>query len=738
YEKDLPDHWSPDPNKPDNNLVWKQPYGGRSTPIVMHGRVYLINSAGEGLNGQERVLCFNADTGEVLWQYKFNVWHTDIDILRVGWTNLEADPETDYVYAQGTQGLTICFDKNGKVVWKHSLTEEYGRISGYGGRMSSPVIDGNLVIIGMLNASWGEHAMPANRWLAMDKRTGEPVWWSASPNRPKDTYASTPVVAVINGERLLITGGGDGFVHAMKVRTGERVWSYECATGGISSSPVVSGSYVYIAHGEGNPDRGVLGRILCLDASKVKRDPKTKEGKPALVWEKYGIQVRYTTPLLHQDRLYVSDINARLWCFNAKTGGKELWRFTYGRNAKGSPVWADGKIYVADVNSRFHILKPQAKKCVELDKQFFPSPDGVSDVEINGNAAVANGRIYFNTSFEFYCIGKKDHEAGSVSIPPQPKEEPAPAVDKVAHVQIVPAEVMLKPGQSVSFRVLAYDNEGRFLGEIKEPTYALAAQILPPPIKQNWKGELPPLKGKLSPDGKLTVDKEPEGQFGAVVAKNGALTTRARVRVLPDLDRPYQEDFKKLAAGTTPAGWVNTQGKFTVVPRNGAKVLKKLSNMASPLFSRAHAFIGPPDMADYTIQADLLGTRKGSDMPDMGLTANRYILVLDGNKQELRIISWESTPRPRVDKTIEHPWKPDTWYTLKLTVEVKGDKASIRGKVWPRGETEPKHWSIEFEDPTPNRHGSPTLYAYVGHSIREGQTGAEVFYDNVRITPNER
>src|SRR5262245_3263863 len=80
-EHDLPDRWSPNPKAENNNLIWKQPYGGRSTPIIMNGRVFFINSAGEGPTGQERVMCFDAESGKVLWEYKFNVWLADIDIL---------------------------------------------------------------------------------------------------------------------------------------------------------------------------------------------------------------------------------------------------------------------------------------------------------------------------------------------------------------------------------------------------------------------------------------------------------------------------------------------------------------------------------------------------------------------------------------------------------------------------------------------------------------------------------
>ena len=189
-EHDLPDRWSPNPKAENNNLIWKQPFGGRSTPIIMNGQVFFINSAGEGPTGQERVMCFDAETGKVLWEYKFNVWLADIDILRVGWTNLAGDPETGNIYAAGTQGLLICFNRDGKVIWQHSLTEEYGRITGYGGRISSPTVDGDLVIYGMLNANWGDQAPPGNRFIAFDKRTGTPVWWSAPCERPKDTYAS--------------------------------------------------------------------------------------------------------------------------------------------------------------------------------------------------------------------------------------------------------------------------------------------------------------------------------------------------------------------------------------------------------------------------------------------------------------------------------------------------------------------------------------------------------------------
>ena len=129
-----------------------------------------------------------------------------------------------------------------------------------------------------------------------------------------------------------------------------------------------------------------------------------------------------------------------------------------------------------------------------------------------------------------------------------------------------------------------------------------------------------------------------------------------------------------------------------------------------------------------------MGHKVGDDMPDVGISANRYRLELVGNTQTLPLTSWDALPR--MDKTIAYPWQPKSWYSLKLRVDVKGDKATIRGKVWERGKEEPKDWTVEFEDPTPNKESAPALYGYAS-GILEGQIGAESFFDNVKILPNK-
>jgi hypothetical protein len=127
------------------------------------------------------------------------------------------------------------------------------------------------------------------------------------------------------------------------------------------------------------------------------------------------------------------------------------------------------------------------------------------------------------------------------------------------------------------------------------------------------------------------------------------------------------------------------------------------------------------------MEADVRATEKRRQKGDAGLVAQRYSLVLFGNHQRLEIQSWQ----PETKRTVSIPfsWKADTWYRLKLRVENLADgKVRALGKAWPRGEDEPRDWTVERIDPIPNRQGSPGIYALAPF---------EVFFDNLKVTPNK-
>ena len=196
------------------------------------------------------------------------------------------------------------------------------------------------------------------------------------------------------------------------------------------------------------------------------------------------------------------------------------------------------------------------------------------------------------------------------------------------------------------------------------------------------------------------------------------------MRVFPPL--PWSENFDEMTVNTVPATWTNTTMKFAVREVNGNKVLVKTIE-GSSLLSRARAYMGPSDLANYTVEADVNATQKRRQQGDAGVIAQRYALVLYGNSQMLHLEPWQ----PEVKRTVNIPfaWKPDTWYRLKLQVENLPDgKVRARGKVWLTSESEPADWMIERIDPIPNRQGAPGIF---------GNALAELYFDNLKVYPNK-
>ena len=691
-EKGLPTSWSPT----GQNLAWKAPFGGRSAPIVMNGRVYLQNTAGAGETEQERLMCFNADTGKLLWEHRFNVYLSDVPPHRVGWASPAGDPATGNVYAFGVGGNLIGFNRDGKVLWERSLGEDFGLLTTHGGRTVSPIVDGDLVIISGVTFQWGQHGRGAHRFMAFDKKTGETMWVSAPGGRPYDTTYAPPIIVNVNGTRLLIQGASDGVVHAIKPQTGEPVWKYEISKRGLNTGAVVYNNIAILTHSEENLDSSEMGMMVAVDASG-----KGEIKKDQIKWSTYGWQGGFSSPVLDADRMYQIDNSANIAAFDVNTG-KQLWLKNLGTIQRASPVLADGKLYVGTENGKFFILKPSATGCEILDEDQLGTE--VVPEKIIGSAAVANGRIYFASEAGLYCIGNKANRTSShtttSAVGTPVSSNPATLA------QVVPTELILKPGDKVNFRVRLFDAQGNFIREEPAATWSLDQ-----------------LKGTIE-NGHFTVGSESVSQAGLVKATVGNLSGTASVRVFPPL--PWDETFDSYTVNTAPPAWVSMTMKFAVREQNGNKVLAKLTE-GSSLLSRSRAYIGPSDWSNYTVEADVLATQKRRQQGDAGVIAQRYVLTLYGNSQMLHIEPWQ--PEIQRTKSIPFAWKPDTWYRLKLQVENLPDgKTRARGKAWPVTEPEPAAWMIERIDSIPNRQGAPGIF---------GNGLAELYFDNIKVYANK-
>jgi outer membrane protein assembly factor BamB len=696
-ETNLPERWSPS----GENLAWSLPFGGRSTPVVFGNRLYLqTTTTGATSTTQERLVAVDTDSGKVVWEKRLSLYMSDVPQGRAAWASPAVDPGTGNIYMFTVAAELVAFAPDGKVIWERSLPEEYGAITTHGGRTTSPIIEGDKVILNALIQNWGpDLGRPGNRYFAFDKATGRTIWVSSPQTRHYDTNYSTPIVHSVNGQRLMMVGGTDGVFHALQVNTGKPVWSVEVSKRAILNSPLYRGNLMYITHGEENIDTTTMGMVAAVDA--------TGNGaltKSAFKWVVNGFMPTFSSPVMDKERLYSVDNGAILGAFDLASG-KELWTKTLGTLQKGSPVLADGKLYIGTENGKFYILRPSATGVEVLDEDLLGEP--ANPEPILASPAISEGRIYVVTyppisdikgsAGHLYAIGGKRRPATPGGV-----NGVARSTNPVTQVQVFPHEAILDPNGKQAYTLKLYDAQGNFIRA--EPA-------------ANAKWEVEGLQGTVAADGTLTVSAPSAGFVKATV---GDVSGQARVRVVPPL--PWTYDF---ASDKTPMPWWTANAKTTIGTGDNAGVLVRPRD--DTVGRRAKLFMGRPEWSGYTVEADVKGVEARRQRGDVGLINQRYGLVLFGNAQKLELHPWQAADEMTVQ--VPFTWDVNTWYRMKLRVDNQKDgTALVRGKVWKAGSAEPAAWTIQKIDRIPHLKGAPGIY---------GDGISDVFFDNLRVYRNQ-
>jgi outer membrane protein assembly factor BamB len=171
--------------------MWTARIGsGYAGPAVADGRVFVCDRIPE--ENLDRVLCFDARTGEELWKHQYEARYTISYPL-----GPRATPTVDgrHLYVLGAVGHLFCLNvSSGTIVWQKHLPTDLGTELPAWGMAAAPLVDDDRLIV----LAGGK---PGATVVALDKHTGNERWRAIDAGEPG--YAP-PVIFDIGGRRQLI------------------------------------------------------------------------------------------------------------------------------------------------------------------------------------------------------------------------------------------------------------------------------------------------------------------------------------------------------------------------------------------------------------------------------------------------------------------------------------------------------------------------------------------------------
>lgn len=394
-EKNLPVSWNLSTGE---NILWSQPVGSQSYggPVAAAGKI-LVGTNNEGRRnpalGNDRgvVMAFNAADGKFLWQStheklpetKLHDWPLQgvcsspaVENGRVYYVSNRAqvvavdlegfhDGENDGPYKDEKEKGEFDAD----ILWIYDMMAE-ADVFPHNLAASSPLVIGDLVYVTTGNGVDEGHAnIPsplAPSFLALDKRTGELVWEDSSASRHilHGTWSNASY-GVIKGRAQLIVPNGNGWVYSVDPLTGEHLWQFDAnpkdsvwRLGGsgtrnnLIANGVIDGDRVYVGVGQ-DPEHGEApGHFYAIDATGS--GDVTTSGK---LWHRGDKDFNRTisSAVIHDGIAYAADLSGFLYALDAKTG-QEYWKHDNFAALWGSPLVADGKVYMGDEDGDIAIL----------------------------------------------------------------------------------------------------------------------------------------------------------------------------------------------------------------------------------------------------------------------------------------------------------------------------------------------------------------------------------------------
>ena len=347
-------------------VLWHIPLGdGYSGISIAQGKIYTMFAEGD----DEFVICLDASNGEEVWRFRSGAKFTE---QRGDGPRSMPTVHGDSVFALGAEGKLYALDaRDGTKLWAHNFVEEFDSKIPIWGFSSSPLIEGNLVIVE--TGGRDEQAI-----VAFDKKSGDVVWTTHT-----DAVGySSPIAIDFGGTRQIIFLTSKTLL-SLAPENGHIYWKYPWPEGINIATPIfIPNDKIFIS---ASYDKGAVLLKMIADEDGIGIEE---------VWKSRVMKNHFNSSVLQGDYLYGFD-NAILTCIEIDTG-EEQWRQRgFG---KGSLLLADGHLIILGEGGKLALVEVSPNEYKEKARfQLF-------DDKCWTVPTLAGGKLYLRNQKDLVCL----------------------------------------------------------------------------------------------------------------------------------------------------------------------------------------------------------------------------------------------------------------------------------------------------------------------------------------------
>ena len=362
------------------SVLWKTqiPLPGYNSPIVWEDRVFLSGAQRD----RREVYCFDASSGEPLWTG---------EVPSSGPSSEQVEPMEDTGFAASTMatdgrrvfaifatGDIAAFSFDGERLWAKNL----GTPDSAYGYATSLEVYRNLVLIQYDQGTAEENK---SRLIALDGFSGRTVW---EIKRPVPGSWTSPIVAQTPQGPQLITCA-DPLVIAYDPQNGRELWQARCLGADVAPSLIFAGGLVFAVNSN-------------VELVAIKVDGSGDVSKTHIAWRAEDGIPDICSPVSDGELVFLLTSHyAKLTCYRVSDGTK-LWQQDFEESFNASPSLVGGLLYLLATDGTMIV----AQAGTEYKEQ---ARSELTDI-CRGSPAFADGRIFIRGAQNLYCIGNSQVE----------------------------------------------------------------------------------------------------------------------------------------------------------------------------------------------------------------------------------------------------------------------------------------------------------------------------------------